>query len=133
MEIGFFLVALAVVVLAGSALAGRIGFPAPLLLIAIGVVGAYIPGMHEVRLEPEVVLLGLLPPLLYAAAVQTSLVDFRANLKPILLLSVGLVVFTTFGIGLHRTPSVSSSMSFAGFARKPSGTSSWVSICSYRT
>jgi CPA1 family monovalent cation:H+ antiporter len=98
-EIGFFLVALAVVVLAGSALAGRLGFPAPLLLIAVGVVGAYVPGMPEVRLEPDVVLLGLLPPLLYAAAVQTSLVDFRANLRPILLLSVGLVVFTTFGIG----------------------------------
>ena len=99
MEIGFFLVALAVVVLAGSALAGRLGFPAPLLLIAVGVVGAYIPGIPEVRLEPEVVLLGLLPPLLYAAAVQTSLVDFRANLRPILLLSVGLVAFTTLGIG----------------------------------
>jgi Na+/H+ antiporter len=98
-EIGFFLVALAVVVLAGTALARRLGFPAPLLLIAVGVVGAYLPGMPEVRLEPEVVLLGLLPPLLYAAAVQTSLVDFRANLRPILLLSVGLVVFTTFGIG----------------------------------
>jgi Na+/H+ antiporter len=98
-EIGFFLVALAVVVLAGSALAARLGFPAPLLLIALGVVGAYVPGIHEVRLEPEVVLLGLLPPLLYAAAVQTSLVDFRANLRPILLLSVGLVAFTTLGIG----------------------------------
>ena len=98
MEIGFFLVALAVVVLAGSALAGRLGLPAPLLLIVVGVAGAYLPGMPEVRLEPEVVLLGLLPPLLYAAAVQTSLVDFRANLRPILLLSVGLVVFTTFGI-----------------------------------
>ncbi len=100
MEIGFFLVALAVVVLAGSALAGRLGFPAPLLLIAVGVVGAYIPGIPEVRLEPEVVLLGLLPPLLYAASVQTSLVDFRANIRPILLLSVGLVAFTTIGIGV---------------------------------
>jgi len=98
-EIGFFLVALAVVVLAGSALAGRLGLPAPLLLIAVGVAGAYVPGIPEVRLQPEVVLLGLLPPLLYAAAVQTSLVDFRANIRPILLLSVGLVAFTTLGIG----------------------------------
>ena len=45
------------------------------------------------------VLLGLLPPLLYAAAIQTSLVDFNANRRAILLLSVGLVVFTTLGVG----------------------------------
>ena len=47
-------------------------------------------------------LLGLLPPLLYAAAMQTSLVDFNANRRPILLLSVGLVVFTTVGVGVAR-------------------------------
>ncbi len=65
----------------------------------IGVVGSYLPGMPEIHLESEVVLLGLLPPLLYAAAVQTSLVDFNANRRPILLLSVGLVAFTTVGVG----------------------------------
>ena len=57
------------------------------------------PGVPEVQLEPEVVLLGLLPPLLYSAALQTSLVDFNAHRRAILLLSVGLVVFTTLGIG----------------------------------
>ena len=67
-------------------------FPAPLLLIAVGVAASYLPGVPEVHLEPEVVLLGLLPPLLYAAAIQTSLVDFNANRRAILLLSVGLVV-----------------------------------------
>ena len=46
------------------------------------------------------VLFGLLPPLLYAAAIQTSLVDFNANRRAILLLSVGLVVFTTLGVGV---------------------------------
>ncbi len=46
------------------------------------------------------VLLGLLPPLLYAAAIQTSLVDFNANRRSILLLSVGLIVFTTVGVGV---------------------------------
>jgi len=51
-----------------------------------------------VHLNPEIVLLGLLPPLLYAAALQTSLVDFNANRRSILLLSVGLVVFTTAGV-----------------------------------
>jgi monovalent cation/hydrogen antiporter len=98
-EIALFLVALVVVVLAGTALADRLQLPAPLLLIAIGVVGTYLPFVPEVHLEPEIVLLGLLPPLLYAAAIQTSLVDFNANRRAILLLSVGLVVFTTFGVG----------------------------------
>ena len=56
--------------------------------------------MPTVHLTADVVLLGLLPPLLYAAAIQTSLVDFNANRRPILLLSVGLVLFTTFGVGV---------------------------------
>ena len=56
--------------------------------------------MPTIHLEPEVVLLGLLPPLLYAAALGTSLVDFNANRRPILLLSVGLVAFTTAGVAV---------------------------------
>lgn len=99
MEIAFLLVLLAVAVLAGTSLSERIGLPAPLALIALGVLGAYLPFVPEVHLHHEVVLLGLLPPLLYAAALQTSLVDFNANRRPILLLSVGLVVFTTVGVG----------------------------------
>ncbi len=79
-----FLVALAVGVLAVTALADRIDLPAPLVLIAAGVAISYVPGMPEVHLEPEVVLLGLLPPLLYATAIQTSLVDFNANRRSIL-------------------------------------------------
>ena len=99
MEIAFELVALAFVVLAGTALADRVRFPAPLGLIVIGVVASYLPGVPTIHLSSEVVLLGLLPPLLYAAAIQTSLVDFNANRRPILLLSVGLVLFTTLGVG----------------------------------
>jgi Na+/H+ antiporter len=99
-EIALFLVALTVVVLAGTAIAHRLNVPAPLLLVVVGVVASYVPGVPEVHLEAEVVLLGLLPPLLYAAALQTSLVDFNANRRPILLLSVGLVVFTTVGVAV---------------------------------
>jgi Na+/H+ antiporter len=98
-EIAFLLVALAVTVLAGTTLAERVGFPAPLGLIVVGVVVSYVPGVPTVHLTADVVLLGLLPPLLYSAAIQTSLVDFNANRRSILLLSVGLVVFTTFGVG----------------------------------
>jgi len=115
-EIAVLLVAMAVSVLAFTALADRLDFPAPLLLIAVGVAGSYFPGVPEIHLEPDVVLFGLLPPLLYAAAIQTSLVDFNANRRAILLLSVGLVVFTTLGVGVivHALiPGISWPVSFA--------------------
>ena len=115
-EIAVLLVALAVSVLAFTALAGRLDFPAPLLLIAVGVAASYLPCVPEIDLEPEIVLLGLLPPLLYAAAIRTSLVDFNANRRAIPLLSVGLVLFTTFGVGaiVHPLiPGLSWPVSFA--------------------
>jgi Na+/H+ antiporter len=99
-EIAFLLVAVAVTVLTVTAVAGRIGIAAPIPLILVGWAGSYLPGVPTIHLEPEVVLLGLLPPLLYAAAIGTSLVDFNANRRPILLLSVGLVVFTTTGVAV---------------------------------
>ena len=95
MEITLLLVGMAIAVLVATSLAERLDVPAPLLLVVVGAVGAVIPQVPEIHLESEVVLFGLLPPLLYAAAQNTSLVDFRANRRPILLLSVGLVVFTT--------------------------------------
>ncbi|NYD43475.1 cation:proton antiporter [Nocardioides panaciterrulae] len=100
MEIAALLVLLAVGVLALTALAGRLGVPAPLMLIAVGIAVSYVPGIPELHLGSDVVLLGLLPPLLYATAIQSSLVDFNANRRAILLLSVGLVVVTTLGIGV---------------------------------
>jgi Na+/H+ antiporter len=99
-EIAFALVALAVVVLFFTGVSERLGFPAPLALTVVGIVGAYLPGVPEIHLGHDVVLFGLLPPLLYAAAMQTSLVDFRANVRPILLLSVGLVIATTLGVAV---------------------------------
>lgn len=98
-EIALFLVALSVGILVVTAVADRIDVPAPLVLIVAGIAASYVPGVPEVHLEAEVVLLGLLPPLLYATAIRTSLVDFNANRRPILLLSVGLVAFTTVGVG----------------------------------
>ncbi|RHW26600.1 sodium:proton antiporter [Nocardioides immobilis] len=100
MEIALLLVAIAVTVLAVTAISGRLGIAAPIPLILVGWAGSYLPGVPTIHLEPEVVLLGLLPPLLYAAALGTSLVDFNANRRPILLLSVGLVAFTTVGVAL---------------------------------
>jgi Na+/H+ antiporter len=100
MEMALFLLVLAVSVLAVTAIAERLDIPAPLVLVVAGIGASYLPWLPEVHLEAEVVLLGLLPPLLYAVAIQTSLVDFNANRRPILLLSVGLVLFTTAGVGV---------------------------------
>jgi CPA1 family monovalent cation:H+ antiporter len=94
------LLAVSGVVLAGSALSRRLGLPAPLVLILVGILGSYLPFVPEITLSPQVVLLGILPPLLYAAAIQTSLVDFARNRAVILGLSVGLVIFTATGVGL---------------------------------
>ncbi len=94
------LVSLVAAVLATTAVCRRFDLSSPLTLIAVGIIGSYLPFMPDIELRPEVVLLGLLPPLLYSAALQTSLVDFNANRRPILLLSVGLVAFTTVGIAV---------------------------------
>src|SRR5206468_7155679 len=64
-----------------------------------GLALALIPGLPEPRLDPELVFLVFLPPLLYPAALFTPWRDFRANLRPILLLAVGLVLFTTVAVG----------------------------------
>ncbi len=84
-------------VVAGAALARRISVPAPLLLT---VLGALASGFVDVPLNEELILVVILPPLLYAAAIRTSLLDFRAQIRPIGLLSIGLVAFTTVGVGL---------------------------------
>jgi Na+/H+ antiporter len=98
-EIALLLVSMAAVVLAVAAVSERVHVPAPLLLVVVGGAASYLPGLPTIHLESEVVLLGLLPPLLYAAAIQTSLVDFNANRGSILRLSVLLVVLTALAVG----------------------------------
>ena len=100
MDVAPSLVVLLAIVVAVSGLAGRFALSAPLVLVVVGIAGSYLPFIPDVELTPELVLVGLLPPLLYAASIRTSLVDFRANRRPIALLSVGLVLFTASGVGL---------------------------------
>ena len=100
MEIAAGLVLLVLTVVICSAVAGRLDFPAPILLVAVGAVGSLVPFVPEVRLTPDVVLFGLLPPLLYNAALQTGLADFSAHRRSILSLSVGLVAFTAAGVAV---------------------------------
>jgi CPA1 family monovalent cation:H+ antiporter len=88
-------------VLAGVAvLARRLNIAPSILLVATGVCVALIPGRTTIELAPEVVLLMILPPLIYSAAVAMSWREFRANLRPIGLLAVGCVVFTTIAIAV---------------------------------
>ena len=84
----------------GAALARRIGLLSPIVLLVVGLVLSFVPHFPEVQLDPELVLIGILPPLLYVAALQTSVPAFKFNLRPILLLAVGLVLFTAFAVGL---------------------------------
>ncbi|WP_060176748.1 Na+/H+ antiporter [Streptomyces sp. IMTB 1903] len=92
-----------VALVAGSAavagLARRTPVPAPLLLVAAGLAASYIPGVPSYALDPHIVLPLLLPPLLYTAAVDSSYLDLRANIRPIAMLSVGYVLFATVVVG----------------------------------
>lgn len=100
MGIALGLLVIVAVVCAGSAVGRRFNIPVPLLLVLAGVAGSFLPFIPPVELNPELVLVGLLPPLLYAAAFRTSLFDFKSNRRSIGLLSVGYVIFGTVGVGL---------------------------------
>jgi CPA1 family monovalent cation:H+ antiporter len=77
-----------------SALARQLSVPYPIVLVIGGALFGFVPGLPEVRLDPDVVLVVFLPPLLYAAAFFANLGDIRANLRAITLTSVGLVLAT---------------------------------------
>src|SRR4051812_11232401 len=78
----------------------RIGVPRPVVLVLGGIVLAVLPGMPRPVLNPELIFLIFVPPLLYVAAVQSSLRDFRRHAPSISLLSVVLVLATTAAIAV---------------------------------
>jgi CPA1 family monovalent cation:H+ antiporter len=80
--------------------ARRVHLPQPVLLSLLGLGFALVPGAPQMRLDPDLILVVFLPPILYADACDTSWVDFRRWLRPILMLAVGLVGFTILGVGL---------------------------------
>jgi Na+/H+ antiporter len=96
-QVGFALAATGVVVL-GSLLARRFRMPVPVVLVLAGLLYAALPG-RNVGLDPELVLAVIIPPLLYSAAIEASLIDIRANLRPVASLSIGLVLATAFAVG----------------------------------
>jgi monovalent cation/hydrogen antiporter len=92
------LLALLAAVTALTVLAPTLGVPYPILLVLGGLALGFIPGVPTITLPPEVVLVGVLPPLLYSAAFFTGLRDLRTNVRPIGLLAVGLVVATMLAV-----------------------------------
>ena len=91
------------VVVAVSALASRLRVAAPLLLVVVGVAISLLPVVPAVQIEPEWILAGVLPPLLYSAAINTPTMDFRRDLPTISGLSIGLVLVSTTVVGLAIT------------------------------
>ena len=92
------LILLLVVISAVAVVAKRLKIPPAILLVITGVVLALVPGLPTLQLAPDFVLVLVLPPIIYSSAVAMSWREFRFNLRPIALLAVGCVVFTTVAV-----------------------------------
>ena len=90
-----FAIAFAAVVVALTAFGRRLPVPPPVLQVVAGLLVGLVPTVSVPELEPDVVFFVFLPPVLWAAAFFTSLREFKANLRPISLLAVGLVLATS--------------------------------------
>jgi NhaP-type Na+/H+ or K+/H+ antiporter len=99
-ETELLLLGLMVAVVGLSVLARAIRVPYPILLVLGGLVLGFVPGMPTIELLPELVLVLFLPPLLYSAAFFSSPRDLQADLRPISLAAVGLVLVTTGAVAV---------------------------------
>ena len=86
---------LLVAIVALATVSTRFHIPYAILLVFGGLLMGFIPGLPTIQLDPELILFLFLPPLIYSSAWLTSWHEFRANLRPILVLSIGLVLATT--------------------------------------
>lgn len=89
--------------LAVTVIARKLRVSPPLALVVVFLGVSFVPGMPEVRLDPDLVLPLVLAPLLYSAGLQSSPRRLRENLRPIGLLAVGAVIFTAFAVGFVAT------------------------------
>jgi monovalent cation/hydrogen antiporter len=92
------LILLLIFVISFAILAKRLNTPYPIILVIAGLMLSFAPGIPRFSLNPDVVFLAILPPLLFAAAFMTSWREFHANLLTIGFLAFGLVTFTVFGV-----------------------------------
>jgi Na+/H+ antiporter len=93
-------IAFAALVVALTAVARRLPVPTPILQVVAGFLVALVPGVGIPELEPDIVFFVFLPPILWAAAFFTSLREFKANIRPITLLAVGLVLATSVAVAV---------------------------------
>jgi Na+/H+ antiporter len=96
---GAMVLMLVVAAIAIAAAARRFNLPSPLVLVVAGLALSFVPAIPNIELDPDVVLFGVLPPLLFNASLDSSYLNLRANIRPVALLSVGLVLFTTVVVG----------------------------------
>jgi monovalent cation/hydrogen antiporter len=82
------------------ALANRLSIPYPILLVLAGFIISLIPGLPSIELNPSLVFILFLPPILQSSAYYTPMRDFRANLRSISLLAIGLVLATMVGVAI---------------------------------
>ncbi|MFN8056784.1 MULTISPECIES: cation:proton antiporter [unclassified Gordonia (in: high G+C Gram-positive bacteria)] len=99
MDIVFVLTLSVVAIAAANSIGPRLAIAPPLILVVGGLLVTMLPWVPNVSLHPEWILIGVLPPLLYSAAVSMPTMEFRRNLAPIGALSVALVVFSAVAIG----------------------------------
>jgi len=86
------------IMIGASAIAGKLRVPVAVLLVGVGIAVGFNPNMPPVELDPSIVMLIFLPPLLYDAAFNISYPEFRTNINTIGTLAIGLVFLTTIGI-----------------------------------
>lgn len=96
---GVELLLVVIAAIAVSSVAAQRGLQAPLVLVTVGALVSFVPGLPRLEIPPEVILSVVLPPLLYSTAVEFSLINFLRNLRPILGLGIGLVLVTAFAVG----------------------------------
>jgi Na+/H+ antiporter len=96
-EIVIFIMA---VLLSLSAIVDKLKIPYPVLLVLVGLIIGFIPFLPDFSLDPDIIFLVFLPPLLFDAASRTSWHDFRANIRPISALGISLVFFTTTTVAI---------------------------------
>jgi Na+/H+ antiporter len=87
-------------ILLGMSAARRLPIPYPVLLVFVGLLLSFVPGLPALQLDPDLVFFVFLPPVLWAAAYFTSWRDFRANARPISLLAIGLVLATAGAVAV---------------------------------
>jgi len=83
-----------------AAIAPRLKLPVEIILLVGSLAISFIPGLPKIDFQPHIIFVLFLPPILFSAAYLTSWRDFKANVRPISLLAVGLVLFTTLSIGV---------------------------------